>query len=374
MSGSYAWTEGLKSIHYGPGCVTDALPKLIQTLGVKKGLIITGHSLYTKTDVVRRVIHILEAHAYPVAGINAGVKAFQDLGADFVVAVGGGSPIDAAKAIRYRIQGQTKGAMPIQIAIPTTLSAGEYTIGASYTDENGKKARVSHPLLAPAGIILDAELALHTPNCLWLSSGMRAVDHAVENSYRPFVSPPVKILYGAALADLVHYLPISKAEPTNVEVRQKLLLASWMSLWPTKFEQHAAGPFGLSHALGNRLGVTYGIPHGITSCFTLSPAVALQGRIASDSDKESLAHLLFHLREPSTGSIDSDIVKLSAIIRGLVEELGLQSTLREYNVPKDEIPKIAQGLGGRTKDYYYLAEENSALIDLMHRTYCGYAK
>jgi hypothetical protein len=88
----------------------------------------------------------------------------------------------------------------------------------------------------------------------------------------------VKILYGAALADLFHYLPISKADPTNVEVRQKLLLASWMSLWPTKFEQHAAGsvifnlysrlcmfnahlihpnsPFGLSHALGNRLGVT----------------------------------------------------------------------------------------------------------------------
>jgi alcohol dehydrogenase class IV len=74
------------------------------------------------------VISDIKQHT-PVAGINAGVKAFQDLGADFVVAVGGGSPIDAAKAIRYRIQGQTKGAMPIQIAIPTTLSAGEYTVG-----------------------------------------------------------------------------------------------------------------------------------------------------------------------------------------------------------------------------------------------------
>lgn len=65
----------------------------------------------------------------PVADINACIKVFQDTGADFIVAVGGGSPIDGAKAVRFRIQEQTGAeAPPLQIAIPTTLSAAEYTV------------------------------------------------------------------------------------------------------------------------------------------------------------------------------------------------------------------------------------------------------
>jgi alcohol dehydrogenase class IV len=67
---------------------------------------------------------------------------------------------------------------------------------------------------------------------------MRAVDHAVENLYRPLVVPPLKALCHAALRDLFEYLPLSKADPTNVTVRQKLQLASWMSLWPVKMEKY----------------------------------------------------------------------------------------------------------------------------------------
>lgn len=91
--------------------------------------------------MVNKVTEILKAHdAYagvftdigehtPVAGINACIKVFQDSGADFIVALGGGSPIDGAKAIRYRIQEQTGAAAPpFQIAIPTTLSAAEYSV------------------------------------------------------------------------------------------------------------------------------------------------------------------------------------------------------------------------------------------------------
>ncbi|KAJ7666534.1 hypothetical protein B0H17DRAFT_1089595 [Mycena rosella] len=354
MSGSYSWTDTLKAIHYGPGCVATALPKLIETLGVKKGLIVTGRSLFTKTDVVNKVAAILKAQdAYagvffeigehtPVAGIDACIKVFMDSGADFILALGGGSPIDGAKAIRYRIQEQTGAAAPpLQIAIPTTLSAAEYTIGAGYTDESGAKVAVSNQLLAPAGIILDAELTLPTPSRLWLSTGIRAVDHCVENLYRPLVSPPAKVLCCAALADFFKYLPIAKADPTDVEARQKLLIAAWMSIWPTKFEKYSA--LGLSHALGHKLGATYGIPHGITSCLTLSPVVALQARIASKEHKDCLADTLFYLREPSTGSVDGDVVKLSALIAGLVEQLGLKSTLSEYKVPREDLAKIAQG-------------------------------
>ncbi|KAJ7667569.1 alcohol dehydrogenase IV [Mycena polygramma] len=313
LSGTYGWTDTLKSVQYGPCCVTTALPKLIQALGVKKGLLVTGHSLYTKTDVVSKIEEILKAHdAYagvftdfgqhtPLAGINACIKVYQETGADFIVALGGGSPIDGAKAVRYRIQEQTGAAAPpLQIAIPTTLSAAEYTVGAGYTDEKGNKTL-----------------------------------------YRPLIAHPVKIFCYAAMADLFKYLPISMAEPTNVEARQKLLLATWMSLWPTKLEKHSA--LGMSHALGHRLGAKYGIPHGITSCLTLSPVVAIQSRIASREDKEYLADTLFYLREPSTGSIDGDILKLSSLIAGLVEQLGLKSTLSEYKVPREDFSAIAQG-------------------------------
>ncbi|KAK7005866.1 alcohol dehydrogenase IV [Favolaschia claudopus] len=355
LSGFYASTDSLKGVYYGPGCVATALPKLIRSLGVKKGLIVTGRSLATKTNVVNKITDILKAQdAYagvftdfsqhtPIADINACIKAFRDTGADFIIGLGGGSPIDGAKGAMYRIHEQTGVLPPPQIAIPTTLSAAEYTMGAGYTNEDGEKVAVTHQLLPPAGVILDAELAMPTPSRLWISSqaGIRALDHSVESLYRPSVSHPVKILCYAAMADLFKYLPISKADPDNVEARQRLLMAAWMSLWPMKWEKWSAA--GLSHALGHRLGAKYNIPHGITSCLTLSPVVAVQARLASEEDKQYLANSLFYLRESSTGSIDGDILRLSALIAGLVERLELKSTLREYNVPKEDLVKLAQG-------------------------------
>ncbi|KAF7331652.1 ATP-dependent DNA helicase PIF1 [Mycena kentingensis (nom. inval.)] len=356
-SGSYGWTDTLKSIQYGPGCTAVALPKLMRVLNVKKGLIVTGRSLYTKTDVVSKIEAILTAQdAFagvftemgehtPVAGINACIKILEETGADFLVSLGGGSPIDGSKAVRFRFMEKTGATGPIpQIAIPTTLSAAEYSIGAGYTDETGAKVAVSHQQLAPAGIILDAELTLATPTRLWTSTGIRAVDHCVESLYRPLVSPPAKNLCYAALADLFKYLPISQADPTDVEARGKLLIAAWMSLWPTKWEQYSA--LGLSHSLGHKLGATYQIPHGITSCLTLAPVVALQSRIAPPEDKAALARCLFYLEQPSTGSVEGDILKLSELIAGLVERLGLKSTLSEYKVPKEDFPKLADKVGG----------------------------
>ncbi|KAJ7638386.1 alcohol dehydrogenase IV [Roridomyces roridus] len=371
MSGSYGWTDTLKRVFYGPGCASTALNTLLDTLGVRKALIVTGKSLYTKTDVISKIEEILKARdAYagvftemgehtPIAGINACIKVFKESGADCIVSVGGGSPIDGAKAVRYHIHAQLGGdAPPPQIAIPTTLSAAEYSIGAGYTDESGNKVAVSHQLLAPTGDHSRRRTdACYTPTPLYfigaprrrsLASASRSVaqvsailSFASENQYRPLVSPPVKTLGLAALADFFKYLPLCMNDPNNVQVRQKLLIAAWMSLWPTKYEKYSA--LGLSHALGHRLGATYGIPHGITSCLTLAPVVALQSRIASPDDKECLASALFYLHEPSTGSVDGDILKLSELIAGLVETLGLKSTLSEYKVPREDFVKLAQG-------------------------------
>ncbi|KAF9813692.1 hypothetical protein IEO21_05408 [Rhodonia placenta] len=360
LQGSYGWTDTLKGVYYGPGSLATALPKLLQTLGGTKALVVTGRSLHDKTDVVKKVENVLKQHnAYggtfyeigqhsPVSGIHNGLKAFKDASADIIVSVGGGSPIDASKAILYFYQQEKGGDYLRQIAIPTTLSAAEYTVGAGYTNEEGKKVAVSSPQLAPAGIILDAELTLATPNRLWLSTGMRAVDHAVENLYRPLVPPPIKYLCFAALADLFEYLPKSKASPQDINVRQKLQIASWMSLWPLKLEKYSA--LGLSHALGHKLGATYSIPHGITSCLTLGPTVALKAQVASQEDKEWLSKALFYLREQNTISLEGDVLKLSGLINGLVKELGLESNLEEYKVPRTDVPKIAELAVGSKDD------------------------
>ncbi|KAF9222544.1 alcohol dehydrogenase IV [Gyrodon lividus] len=352
LHGSYAYHDTLKGIYYGPGCVRTALQKLLPILGGSKVLIVTGKSLREKTNVVSDIEGILRdngafgatfseigQHA-PIQGIIRGVEAFRAAGADIIISIGGGSPIDAAKAITYRLHQENGGKFFNHIAIPTTLSAAEYTRGAGYTNEQGNKVSVSDPMIAPAGIILDAELTLATPDELWLSTGLRALDHAVESLYRPGLPPPLKVLCYAALADLFNYLPKSKAQPNNLEVRQKLLIAAWMSLWPAKVEIYS--PLGLSHSLGHKLGATYEIPHGITSCLTLAPVVLLKADIASAKDKAALAEALFYLKEPSTGSVEGDVKRLGTMIDELVRRLGLHRTLASYNVPRANLPTIAK--------------------------------
>ncbi|KAH8078070.1 alcohol dehydrogenase IV [Cristinia sonorae] len=374
LHGYYAYTDTLKGVYYGPGSVETALPKLMNTLGVKKALIVTGRTLAFKTDVVKKVEGILkklDAHGgtftdigqhTPVAGIYEGLKQFKEVQADFIVSVGGGSPIDASKAILYFLQLETGGRTLPQIAIPTTLSAAEYSNGAGFTNEEGIKTAVSSPELPPAGIILDAELTLATPERLWLSTGLRALDHAAESLTRPLIPVPLKYLFYASLADLFKYLLQSKADPSNIVIRQKLQIASWMSIWPIGFEKYSA--LGLSHALGHKLGAAYGIPHGITSCLTLAPTIRLKAYISPEEDKEWLANALFYLRRPTTGSKEGDIVDFANAINQLVLDLGLKSTLSEYKVPKEDLPKVAEQAIG-TRDHPAFGK----VVDLLESLY-----
>ena len=133
----------------------------------------------------------------PIADIRKGVRVLRDLDADTIVSVGGGSPIDASKLILHFLKEEGGGPTLTHVAIPTTLSAAEYTVSsierlviirkrrtvcqasAGYKDENGHKTGLAGPDFPPAAVILDAELTLSTPERLWLSTGIRALDHAV---------------------------------------------------------------------------------------------------------------------------------------------------------------------------------------------------
>ncbi|KAI6125737.1 alcohol dehydrogenase IV [Pisolithus croceorrhizus] len=373
LHGVYAYHEALKAIYYGPGCLRTALPQLLSVLGGRKALIVTGRSLREKTNVIPNVESVLKdrgafggtfsqigQHA-PIQGIVDGIKAFEDVDADIFISVGGGSPIDATKVMVNRLH-ETRGKFFSHIAIPTTLSAAEYTCGAGYTNEQGNKTSIFNPMIAPSGIILDAELALATPEKLWLSTGLRALDHAVESLYWPGVAPPLKVLCYAAISDLFTNLPLSQAEPNSLDVRQRLLIAAWMSLWPTRVEKYSS--LGLSHSLGHKLGATYGIPHGMTSCLTLAAVVALKAETATEEDRAALANVLFYLREPSTGTTVGDVVRLSSMISELVETLGLRSNLVTYDVPKEDLPKIARLTTGSAEDPLY-----SKVLELLEKIY-----
>jgi len=115
-----------------------------------------------------------------------------------------------------------------------------------------------------------------------------------------------------------------------------------------KMEKYSA--LGLSHALGHKLGARYGIPHGITSCLTLAPTISLKSELASEYDKKALGDSLFYLREPSTGSLTGDVARLATLITELIINLGLQTTLAQYQVPTEDLESIATQALGREDD------------------------
>ena len=134
---SFSYTAN-KSIQYGIGCTKQALPRLLNQFDAKKAMIICGKSLATKTKVIKTIEGILgDAHAVtfseisqhaPVEAIERALKQFKDSGADVLISVGGGSPIDSTKAMSYWNHEQ-HGSFITHIAIPTTLSAAEYRLG-----------------------------------------------------------------------------------------------------------------------------------------------------------------------------------------------------------------------------------------------------
>ncbi|KAG8720762.1 hypothetical protein FRC09_009056 [Ceratobasidium sp. 395] len=370
-TGSYSYSK-LKVIHYGPGSISQ-LPETLQKLGATRALILTGKSV-SKSPVFEDTSKALgSAHVAsftdigqhtPIAGIKAALEVLNEKSADVIVALGGGSPIDAAKAISYYRNESTGAGFLKIVAVPTTLSAAEYTMNAGYTNEEGNKVSVNNPELCPDAVILDANLTIHTPERLWLSTGVRALDHAVEALYRSPPSPfPIVESSLSAIPLLFENLLKCKKDPSNVDIRYKLQLASYLSLAPNP----RAGALGLSHSLGHKLGATYQIPHGITSCLTLSKSVALTARSTDAYSQANLARAARRLKSEAEVLPSFDVASLDkepeaskggAILAGyidaLVRELGLGNSLEQWKVPKSDLEGIAKmmekgGLAGGDK-------------------------
>lgn len=285
----------------------------------------------------------------PRADVIAGAAAARAANADLLVALGGGSVIDATKLMQlclwagltqtdelgpYRLGrgDDRKDARAIasgvrMIAIPTTLSAAEFTPTAGVTDGEKKvKEAYTHPDMAPRAVVLDPALALATPPRLWLSTGMKAVDHAVEQLCNPERAPLSDALAAEGLRLLASGLADCRDNPEDIEARARCQHGMWLAI-----SGAAAGRgMGASHAIGHTLGGSYDIPHGITSCITLHGVLAWNRDYSRDS--QALVSRLMGKRA----------LPAADVVRDLVKSLGLPWRLSEVMLGRSHFRAIAE--------------------------------
>jgi alcohol dehydrogenase len=191
-------------------------------------------------------------------------------------------PSAAKDARRYNLS--LDSVVP-HVAIPTTLSVAELSGLAGFTTETEhEKVGLRGEALLPRAVIFDAALSLHTPLELWLSTGIRAVDHAVETLLTPGSHPLADTLALEGLRRLRASLLATRANAGDVAARTESQLGAWFS-----FTLPGPAAAGLSHTLGKRIGSRHAIPHGVSSCLLLPHVMrylaprsaATQARIAA---------------------------------------------------------------------------------------------
>jgi alcohol dehydrogenase class IV len=371
----------LRRLFYGPHVVREKLVSCLRD-DTGKAFVITGSSLATKTPLVKLVEEILTSsrHAGTFSGIRQHASVAPLLEAldlvqgdetvNTIITIGGGSPIDSGKSIIYHAN-QKSSRWLDHIAIPTTLSAAECTDIAGTTQADGLKTGIRHAQIYPSTILYDPTFALHTPPRLFLSTGIRALDHAVELQVNPNASlMPCQSMGLFAIKEFFNLLPQYKQSPTNQDVITRLFLAAYASLG--FFGENMRGSVGLSHTLGYSIGSPYGIPHGITSCITLAKVVRLKGRSNSE-DAARFAAILSYLGHQSSGDVVQDSDRVADEIAKLVRELDLETTLTEWRVGRDQLEVIYNRAAGP-----WMPQENAlersqdflaALKDLIVRLY-----
>lgn len=311
----------------GPGGLAEAV---VTVLGSKFQCIVSGIHPHTPREDVIRVAKALD-------------------GIDGVVTIGGGSVCDSVKAARLCLANGISDAVGMDrlrpyrkdrrsepdetrsptlpfIAVPTTLSAGEFSSAAGVTDERGPLKQVFvYPRLSPDIVILDPEMTTKTPNRLFFSTGIRAVDHAVETwcSINPTPLSDAYSLYAARL--LIPSLRRVLDVPADMEARLDCMKGAWLSILGP-----AAGvKAGASHGMGHALGGTAGMPHGETSCVML-PHILRYNASVNGNRQAVIA-----------SAVGSPDMMLADIVSNLVAALGLPVRLRDAGVTESQIGDVA---------------------------------
>ena len=329
-------------------------------LGAQRVFALVSRSLATKTSELEKIKAALgerfvgyhdhmPSHS-PRDAVVACANAARAAGCDLLLTLGGGSVTDGGKAVTLCLEYEitdVDGLEPFrtvvengvrhfpeyrapsvkQITVPTTLSAGEFNARAGVTDTRSKlKQSYIHPALVPETVILDPAVTVHTPEWLWLSSGVRAIDHAVETLCSIDANDYTDGTSLQALRSLGEGLTRVKSDPHDLEGRLKCLMGAWLSMVGVV----AGTRLGASHAIGHILGGSANVPHGYTSCVMLPYVLDYNESVNADR-QQAVATAL--------GQPDAHA---SSILDGLIRDLGMPRHLRDVGVAEDDLPRLAE--------------------------------
>ena len=348
-SGRVVFTD-MEEVHYGKPA-DQSVAALVESYGAERVFVMASGTLNRETDEVEKVRRALgnkcvgtfasmPAHS-PRSAVIAATRQAREARADLIVTVGGGSITDGAKAVQLclangidsveemdRIRAADVRAPTVrQISIPTTLSAGEFSGIAGVTNEATRiKELFRHPLTIPRAVVLDPEVTRHTPMWLFLSTGIRAVDHCVEgvcsNESTEFTN--ASALHGLSM--LARGLPRVLADPKDMKARLDCQIGSWLSMGGL-----AAGvPMGASHGIGYVLGAVFDVPHGHTSCIML-PWVMRWNKPANADKQAAVAAAMGHPGEDAGDVLDR-----------FIAGLGMPRTLGAVKIGSEHFERIAK--------------------------------
>ncbi len=336
-----------------------ALVEEVDRLERRRVLVVTNRSLAKSTLLAGFATSLGERYAGCFSGVTAhgprrcvveGADSARTAGADLLVAIGGGSVIDAAKVmqlcLRHDIRdpagldaysGRGRGDPSTRpadaerwirtIAIPTTLSAAEFTWWGGASDpERAVKEPFANPLMIPQVVILDPAMTIETPPHLLLTTGMKAVDHAAERLASLHSNPYNDAVSSLALRLLSAALRSAHRDHADMGAHGDLQYGAFMSMCGS----WAGVPVGLGHAIGHALGAHCAVPHGETSC-TLLPSVMRWNRPSNPARQALIAEAL--------GAPDGDAARALA---ELVGGLGLPSRLQDVGVKRGDFDAIAE--------------------------------
>mgnify|MGYP001618689602 CR=1 FL=1 len=385
----------VERVHYGPGCLAG-LPAEVDRLEASRVLVITGHTLIAEGKLLHRVRDLLGGRCVGVFGetrqhvprpsVLAAARAAQEAEADLLISFGGGTPIDTAKLValclaeniteadqldNFRIIFQypdkvevpaVRGPCLPHISISTTLSAGEFTNFAGATDEaRGVKDLYTGEGLWASAAFLDPEVTVATPGWLWASTGIRAVDHAVETVCSRSAVPFADALALESLRLLFQHLPVATSDRQDLAAAAYCQLAAWMSIYSLTNVQ-----VGLSHGLGHQLGARSNVPHGVTSCIML-PRVMEFNRPVTARQQRRIAEAV----GVDTRRLSDESAAIAAVeeLERLIDRLGIPRRLRDWGVSEKDLAAIArdalEDLVVATNPRPITSPEE--LVDLLHR-------
>lgn len=350
-------------IFFGRGRIAE-LPGLVRELGGRHAFIVTdpGVARAGVADRVRGVLETAGIHAHVhaevepnpgTAGILRGSHALAMFGTTqtVVVAVGGGSSMDSAKAISlHAINGGDVLALgyhredlapgvPV-IAVVTTAGTGAETntFGVITDEAAGRKGYVGHPTVQPRVAILDPELTVGLPPAVTGATGVDAMTHSLESLLSRNPNPFAEAMALQVIRTVTSWLPVAVADGSNMEARSQLLLASHLA----GIGQASGTGVGLVHAIGHALGTRGRLPHGTSLAAVLPEVLAFYADQPGLRDRElALVGVACGAASPADEWPDAAAAAIAAL-DAFLRRVGQRPTLAELGVGEELIPVIAQ--------------------------------